>query len=167
MQKQAVTAALGMTLIEMVITIVVLGVAMSALISALASGISRSATPLWEGKALELSQAYLDEILAMRFDEAQPVGGGSVSGCSISSDGQSRSHFNDVDDYHGLTDAPPQLVETAIDMSEYAAYQVTVNVTCAGTEVGFSSDLYAKRITVTVTVPGGSARTLSAYKGNF
>jgi len=158
----------GVTLIEMVITIVVLGIALSALISSLSSGISQSATPLWESRSLELTQAYLDEILAMKFDGTQPLGGGVVAGaCSISSDGQTRVNYDDVDDYDGLNDSPPQLIETSLDMSSYTDFSVLVSVTCSGTELALSDDAYAKRIVVTVNVPGGQTRSVAVYKGNF
>lgn len=161
----------GVTLIELVITIVVIGIALSALVSSLSQGISRSATPLWEGKALELQQAYLDEILAMAFDDATPVGGGEVlaasNPCSLSNEGQLRINYDDVDDYNALNDAPPVLIDSSIDMSEYSQYQVSAAVSCAGTEVGLSTDRLAKRITITVTAPSGEARTVSVYKGNF
>ena len=158
----------GVTLIEMVITIVILGIALSALISSLSSGISQSATPLWESRSLELTQAYLDEILAMKFDGTQPLGGGVVSGvCAISTDGQSRANFDDVDDYDGLNDSPPQLIESSLDMSTYSDFSVLVSVSCSGTELNLSDDAFAKRIVVTVNVPGGQSRSVAVYKGNF
>ena len=161
----------GVTLVELIITIVVLGIALSALVSALSEGVSQSATPLWEGKALELQQAYLDEILAMQFDDATPVGGGEVVGanapCTLTNEGQSRSQFDDVDDYHNLTDTPPVLIESSIDMSQYAQYSVRVQVACAGSELGLSENRLAKRILVTVIAPGGQSRNVAVYKGNF
>ncbi len=167
----------GLTLIELVITIVVLGIALSALVSALTTGIGRSAQPMWEGKALELTQAYLDEILAKKFDDQTPLGGGQVlaaaSPCTASNEGQARLLFDDVDDYHGVTDAPPVLTDTAVDMSRYANYQVDITVACAGTELGntnaslLTDNTLAKRITVSVSVPSGEVRNVSVYKGNF
>jgi len=161
----------GVTLIELVITIVVLGIALASLVSALSQGVGQSATPLWESKALELQQAYLDEILAMAFDDATPVGGGEVSAaanpCVLANEGQTRQNYDDVDDYNGLSDAPPVLIDSSINMAEYAQYQVTAVVSCAGTELGLSADRFAKRITVTVIAPTGQSRIVSVYKGNF
>ncbi len=167
----------GLTLIELVITIVVLGIALSALVSALTTGIGRSAQPMWEGKALELTQAYLDEILAKSFDDQTPLGGGQVlvaaDPCTASNEGQARLLFDDVDDYHGVTDAPPVLTDTSVDMSRYANYQVDITVVCAGTQLGstnanlFTDNTLAKRITVSVSVPSGEVRNVSVYKGNF
>ena len=161
----------GVTLIELIITIVIIGIALSALVSALTTGISRSAQPMLEGKALELSQAYLDEIQAMRFDDQSPVGGSPVlaadSPCTVSNEGQARAAFDDVDDYNGVNDSPPVLIETSIDMSTYAGFQVTVDVACAGTELGLVSNELAKRINVTVVLPSGESRDVAIYKGNF
>ncbi len=168
---------LGLTLIELVITIVVLGIALSALVSALTTGIGRSAQPMWEGKALELSQAYLDEILAKKFDDQTPLGGGQVlaaaNPCTASNEGQARSLFDDVDDYHGVTDLPPTLIDSSMDMTRYNKYQVDVSVECAGTQLGasntalWSDNSLAKRITVSISVPSGEVRSVTVYKGNF
>ncbi len=161
----------GVTLVELVITIVVMGIALSALVSALSTGIGRSAQPLWEGKALELSQAYLDEIQAMAFDDLTPVGGGAVltaaSPCTLSNEGQGRTFFDDVDDYHNVSDKPPVLIDSSINMNQYANYQVDIQVSCAGTEVGLSNNNLAKRITVNISVPSGEVRSVVIYKGNF
>jgi MSHA pilin protein MshD len=167
----------GLTLIELVITIVVLGIALSALVSALTTGIGRSAQPMWEGKALELTQAYLDEILAKKFDDQTPLGGGQVllagNPCTISTEGQARLLFDDLDDYNGVADAPPVLIDTGVDMSRYANYQVDITVVCAGTQLGVTNaslltdNTLAKRITVSVSVPSGEVRSVSVYKGNF
>jgi MSHA pilin protein MshD len=163
----------GVTLIELVITIVVIGIALSALISALSTGIINSSTPLWESKALELSQAYLDEIQAMKFDEQTDSGGGSLVNSAVScaaidfNDAEARSEYDDVDDYHDLTDSPPILIQAATNIDDYDSYEVSVQVSCAGNDLGLANNESAKRITVTVTVPGGESRRVALYKGNF
>jgi MSHA pilin protein MshD len=164
----AVSKQTGTTLIELVITIVILGIALATLSSALSSGISRSATPGWESKALEIIQAYADEVLAMKFDGSQPVGGGPLSmACSISNDGQNRADFDDVDDYNALSESPPQLISNTVDMAQYQNYRVVISVSCAGTELGFADNRYAKRISITVYAPAGDSRVVSVYRGNF
>ncbi len=172
----------GVTLIELVITIVVLSIALSALVTGLSTGITRSAQPMWEGKALELTQAYLDEILAKKFDDQTPVGGGQVlvadSPCTLENESQARVLFDDVDDYHGVSDKPPVLTDADADMTaqmeaRYKNYQVDITVVCAGTQLGttnatlLTDNTLAKRITVSVSVPSGEVRTVSVYKGNF
>ena len=161
----------GVTLIELIITIVVMGIALAALVSSLSVGIGRSAQPMWEGKALELSQAYLDEVLAMAFDDQTPSGGGEVlaaeNPCSYSNEGQGRELYDDVDDYNGVSDSPPVLIDSTIDMSRYTNYQVDITVVCAGTDLGLDNNDMAKRITVTVSVPSGESRSVAIYKGNY
>ena len=107
----------------------------------------------------------------MGFDDATPAGGGEVlaasAPCTLSTEGQTRSQFDDVDAYHNVTDSPPALIESSIDMSQYAQYQASISVACAGTELGLSENRLAKRITVTVRVPSGETRSVAVYKGNF
>ena len=74
----------GFSLIELVISMVVIGIALAALSSQLFRGAGHSADSLWQAKASLLAQAYLDEILAMRYQENSPYrrrGGGPL--CDI------------------------------------------------------------------------------------
>ena len=160
----------GVTLIELIITIVILSIAVVAVVSAISSSIGRSADPLWQTKSLQLAQAYLDEIGTKRFDEDTGNGGvpSDTSGvCDIGAEaGETRATFDDVDDYDGVDDSPPVL-QTAAGFSSYTGYRVQVAVVCAGTEVGGADNNAAKRIDVTVTPPGQSALVFSLYRGNF
>jgi MSHA pilin protein MshD len=119
----------------------------------------------------------MEEILARRFDEATPLGG--VPACdpsgtpcsSIGVDaGESRALFDDVDDYDGVDDSPPQNAE-GVDRLNYAGYRVRVSVAYADaaeqTAYGLDGASDAKPITVTVSHPTGSALVFSAYKGNY
>lgn len=161
----------GFTLIEMLITIVIMGIALSALMSALSTSVIQSTSPSIESKAITLAQGYLDEILPLRFDDQSPAEGGSValsdSPCTISNESQSRNQFDDVDDYHGVNDQPPMLLQGSFDFNQYLGFRVAVDVSCQGTQAGLSANHLAKRITVTVTTPGGSDRIVSVYRGNF
>lgn len=167
----------GVTLVELVISIVILSIAMIALMNAFSVSISSSADPLWRNKTLKLAQLYLDEILAKNYDHASPVGGlpfvTSPSCASLGPEtGEARADFNDVDDYNGLTDSPPVNLIGSLD-SSYDNYQVSVEVTCDGTTVdavntsNSTSNAQAKKITVTITAPGQTAIPFSAYRGNF
>jgi len=161
----------GFTFIEMIITIVIVGIALSALTSALSTSVVQGAAPIVEGKALALAQAYIDEVLPLKFDDQSPLEGGEVataeSPCTISNEGQSRAQFDDVDDYNGVTDSPPFLLQPSFDMSQYANYSVSVSVNCAGLEAGLSANHLLKRISVTITTPENNQRVLSVYRGNF
>ncbi len=162
-----------MTLVEMVISIVIVSIAMTAMLSAFSTSMGRSADPLWRNKSLKLAQAYLDEILSKPYDEGTPTGGipayNSVDCDALGSEeGDSRSLFDDVDDFKGLIDSPPELVTG--EMSGYDGYRVVVDVVCAGGEIsgaGVVPNDQAKRITITITPPNQHSMPFSVYRGNF
>ncbi len=164
----------GVTLVELVISIVIISIAMVAVLNSFSVSIGQTADPLWRNKSLKLAQLYLDEILAKNYDHNTPVGGvpevssPSCSGLGPES-GESRATFNDVDDYHGTTDSPPLSLIGSLDAS-YNAYSVSVTVECDGNTVGAAGgtpDNHAKKISVAVTPPGEIAIVFAAYKGNF
>ncbi len=114
----------GLTLVEMIITIVVLAIALVSISQMLNGGLGRSADALIQLRTVSLAQAYLDEILGKRFDENSrnrgiPPCRGSTGPvarrCSqetgtpqpevFGSDGtETRATFDDVDDYHNLSE---------------------------------------------------------------
>lgn len=164
----------GFTLIELVITIVVMSIALAAMLGAFSSSMSRSADPLWRNKSIKLAQLYLDEILSKRYDENTPIGGVpavTVTSCaSLGKDGiEVRATYDDVDDFDNTADNPPVGAGGGLD-SSYQDYLVEVQVTCddaAGAVNSSGIHDHAKRIAVTVTPPGQAAMTFYVYKGNY
>lgn len=59
----------GMTLVELVITIVIIGIAAAAMFTAMASITGRSADPMLRQQSLALAEAYLEAISARPFAE--------------------------------------------------------------------------------------------------
>lgn len=158
----------GATLIELVMTIVIIGVAMAGVVGAFSLVSGRSSNSLFQTRAVELGQFYMDEILAQKYDEATPVGGvPPASGCTINAEeGSDRSTYDDVDDYDAITNAPPRTAEGAA-LSGYDGFEVSVTVVCAGGEVGLPASEDAKRIDLLITGPADSEFSLSAYRANF
>jgi MSHA pilin protein MshD len=161
----------GVTLIELIISIVVISIALVAVLNSFSFSVSQSADPLWRNKSLKLAQLYLDEILARSYDETTPVGGlPTVASPSCSSlgpeSGEDRATYDDVDDYNGINESPPVSLIGAID-SSYDNYRVQVTVSCDGSSVGASGNEHAKKIVVQVTPPGEGDIFFSVYKGNF
>lgn len=153
----------GVTLIELIVFLVIVGIALSATIAVFSRTVVGANDPLIQARALELAQAQLDSILSRRFDENTPVGGvpacdalGGIACAGISSD----ADFDDVGDFNGFVD------------TSHAGYTISVGVNDAGAELGLSDDA-ARRITVSVATPAtnrassGSTITLSAYKVNY
>ncbi|WP_158070052.1 prepilin-type N-terminal cleavage/methylation domain-containing protein [Motiliproteus sp. MSK22-1] len=167
----------GFTLVELVVTIAIMSIALLGVAYSLQFSAQRSADPLWQSKTIKLVQAYLDEILTKRYDELTPIGG--VPACSLCSStlgtdgpvgtetrGGGANTFDDVDDYHTLNNKPP--IDAAGNLrSEYANYQVEVNVSYAGSALGLSNNHFAKKIEITVTPPGQPPLVFSVYRGNY
>jgi MSHA pilin protein MshD len=158
----------GFSLIELVITIVVLGIALTALSSSLFSGVSQNANPLWQTKATQLSQAYFDEILSMKYQDDSPLGGGSaISGtCSINgpeTGENDRSDFDDVDDYDGLIETAHFLDSTI--PSTYGGYNVNIQVTCED-HLGAASNI-SKRIQLTILSSTNQSLVFSAFRADL
>ena len=154
--------ARGFSLIELVITIVVLGIALSALTASIFGGVGSNADPLWQSKATQLSQAYLDEILSMRYQESSPLGGGRINTCDIEGaevGETSRSLYDDVDDYDGLSETADFLDTTTT--SVYAGYTVSVDVSCDDVVVN------SKLIKVTITSPANQNLVFSVVRGDL
>ncbi|HCE3247386.1 type II secretion system protein [Vibrio parahaemolyticus] len=112
----------GMTLIEMIIAIVLMGIAMVAFTSFLVPQIRDSAIPHYQTRAAALGQGFMSQILARGFDENSDFDGGTVRcgengvsctdvnklGADTKLDGSLETKpidFNDVDDYVGCWSA--------------------------------------------------------------
>ena len=168
----------GVTLVELVITIVIISVALVATLTSLSNISGRSSNVLVQSRALDLAQLYMDEILSKNFDEATGVGGvptytgvcrvttANSDGDDIDGDGDFREDYDDVDDFNGLNEAPANVATTLGSIyANYTNYSVAVTVTCDG-GVGANAN-GAKRISIAITDPIGNISRVAAYKGNY
>ncbi|PCI73981.1 MAG: hypothetical protein COB20_15645 [SAR86 cluster bacterium] len=157
----------GVSLIELIFTILILSLALVGIASSISGGTSRSADILVEIQAVALAQAYLDEIVGKRFDEGNRASGippcrgtlpnGAARRCSekvepspppreFGPDGtETRATFDDVDDYDGLVEGLGfgDLEDANGDPrgSEYDNFRVEIEVTYfdpLGTDVTYS-----------------------------
>jgi MSHA pilin protein MshD len=137
-----------MTLVELVLTIVIIGIAAAALFTATAAITARSSDPMLRQQSLMLAEAYLEEIGLQAF---MPQ---SAESCT-----PARACFNDVRDYAGLVNLPPQdaFGNTLAALSGYR-----VNVDVSGPTPVFDAPTLI--IAVTVTDPGGQQLTLKGYR---
>ncbi|MFH1021724.1 MAG: prepilin-type N-terminal cleavage/methylation domain-containing protein [Pseudomonadota bacterium] len=121
-------ASRGFTLVEIVITILLLG-AVAGILAPFLNAITHSPDPVIRERAISLGQAMMDEIMAKRWDENTPVGGGPICNgespnqtvrptlidacvtvatpiATLGLDGaEARIDFDDVDDYNGVNEA--------------------------------------------------------------
>ena len=98
----------GMTLIEMVMTIVVLGIAIPALLRSFADVSWRSVRSETLADGTYYAQGLMEEIMSKKFDEkSAPAWTAPLAAES----GESRpatgaASFDDIDDYNGYADSP-------------------------------------------------------------
>jgi MSHA pilin protein MshD len=166
----------GFTLVELVVTMVVISIAVLGIGQALAFAFAHQSDGLWQAKAVALAESYVEEIMARRYDEAAPVGGvppcapTAVPCTSVGNDGETRSQFDDVDDYHGLDEQPP-LDANGNPRTAYAAYRVQISVAYMNAAqvaaYGLDDASDAKLVTVTVTPPGEGPMAFPVIRANY
>lgn len=140
----------GATLIELVISIVVIAIAASAVLGVLSSSVGRSADAMVMSQAVAIAEAYLEEISLKPFVDPDGVDGEAT-----------RAAFDDVDDYDGLVDngARDQFDTPLAPLAQYTvAVTVVPSAVLTGVPIGA-----AERIDVQVTYPGGVV-ALTGYK---
>lgn len=179
----------GLTIIELVVTIAILGIALVSVASIVSLGTSRSADTLLETRAIALAQAYLDEILGRRFDERSDrsglrpcygLGSGPARPCTDAAsfgpdtgEGTNRARWDDVDDYQGRVEGDgeniPLMDAAGNPRSGYENFHVAIAVRYAGSDQAWGkTDTEAKYITVTVRHRSQSEPwSFGAYKGNY
>lgn len=159
----------GATLVELVMTIVIISIAVAGVVGAFSVMVGRSADPLEQTRVVALAQIYAGEIIGRKFDNSAGQGGEppySGAKCNIGPEsGETRGTYNDVDDYNGVDDKPPRTAAGPLG-SQYSQYRVQVSVSCAGSEVGVSNN-QVKRIDIRITAPGQPPAIFSFYRGNF
>ena len=139
----------GLSLIELIVFIVIVGVALVGVLSVLNWTAANSATPMVRKQVVAVAEGLMEEILAK--DYANPSGGYS---------GADRASFDDVGDYNGWS----QTGVTAIDGSAITGLETyVVSVAVVAATVGGSP---MKQITVTV-VGGGETFDLIGYRANY
>lgn len=142
----------GFTLIELVISMVVISIALGGVLMVMNYTVQHSADPMLQHQAVAIAEAYLEEVLLRSYSDPDGV------------EGETRSNFDDMDDYDGLSNTGARDQEgTAIAGLE--AY--TVSVAVADTAFNGISAADCKRVTVTVTHPSGINLTLSGHRTNY
>jgi MSHA pilin protein MshD len=235
----------GFTFIELVMFIVIVGIAVSAITLLFIQNVRYSADPLIRQKSIAVAKAYMDEIVRKRWDELSPEGGGCIdttatSNCDpkwqantaynvgdraqplnlpfnshiyevVATSGNNRSggtepawptdgttvidnnvtwqdldapaiganstelryQFDDVDDYHGTNDSPPQFPNSndAVDgespMPGYDGFRVTVSVGHPATAWEGIAVEDVKQVDLDVHSPTGETMTFRIYRVNY
>ncbi|MEZ4601452.1 MAG: prepilin-type N-terminal cleavage/methylation domain-containing protein [Syntrophotaleaceae bacterium] len=143
----------GFTLIELIISIVVVSIALGGVLMVINSTMQHSADPMLEHQAVAIAESYLEEILLKPF--ADPDG----------TDGEmQRSLKDDVDDYDGL-DENGARDQSGTLIGGLENYRVRVAV--VNEELNGIAAANCQRVTVTVSHPSGINLSLSGFKTNY
>lgn len=150
LRKQA-----GVTFVELIITILVIGIAVTGILQVMTINTGTSADPMIRHQAIAIAEAYLDEILAKEFTDP---GGPAEAG---------RADYDDINDYAVINNAPVQ-DQNGNPIGGLNGYTVTVSVTGEalgppGAQVDAAN---ASRVTVTVNTPDKHSVAVSGYRTN-
>lgn len=148
---------LGVTFIELIITILVVGIAVTGILQVMTINVGSSADPMIRHQAVAIAEAYLEEILAREFVDPDGLAEGGV-----------RSLFDDINDYAGITNAAVQ-DQNGNPIAGLNGYTVTVSVSGealgpAGAQIDAAN---ASRVTVTVNTPDKHSVAVSGYRTNY
>jgi MSHA pilin protein MshD len=188
----------GFTLIELVVGIVVFAIVLTLVTTLLFPQAGRSVDPIMQVRATELAQSFFNEIQSKRFDE----NGDSNVRCNedINTDGdlddislgeaactaavnfgpdsESRSDFDDVDDYHGFAQGvgtADSIIQNSLAESIqvggtnlYEGFTINITVMYDGDLNGIAdADQSVKRVGIIVTLPNQEQIQFATYRRNF
>lgn len=117
----------GFTLVEAVIAIVVIAAAAAGVLLIYSEATSRSADPMLRVQAESVAAAYVDEIMLQRYCEDPEPPNPCSAETGGAEAGESRSTFDDVWDYDGISESPTDRTGSAIPALD--DYTVAVSVT--------------------------------------
>ena len=141
----------GVTLVELLVSIVIVSIAASGVLGVLSMTTAASADPMIRHQAAAIAEAYLEEILLKPV--ADPDG----------ADGEAaRADFDDLDDYDGLVDVGAR-DQLGSPIAALGAYNVGVSVAPSSGLPGIPA-ADALRVDVVVTRGSEINFVLSGYR---
>jgi MSHA pilin protein MshD len=141
----------GLTLIEVVVSITVIGISVAAVLGVLSMLATGSSEAMIRNQAIAIASAYLEEITLKPYADPDTTGGET-----------SRITYDDISDYNGLVDtgARDQLGNPIAGLGQY-----TVRVTVGAGTLPSIAAASVRRIDVNVQHPSaGVNMTLSGYR---
>ncbi len=175
----SMTDARGLSLVELLVFIAVVGVAVTGVLAVYNQTTRSSADPVVRKQALAIAESLLEEVLAQPYtycdpddpavetatgpgDCATPEASGPEAG---EARGAALTPFDNVNDYAGLVLAAiTDVTGTAVPgLNGYAA---AVDVQAAGAFNGLPAG-ETLLVTVTVTAPGNQGVSLSGYRTRY
>ena len=178
----------GLSLIELIMFIVIVGIGLAGVLSVLNLTAQKSADPMIRKQMLAVAESLLEEVELMPFTYCDPTDANvltatsptiSPTGCATlvegtttipagESRGSAATPFNNVGDYGGTTGTLTISPLTDVSNSSIgmlAGYSATVNV--ATSALGGIAAAESLLITVTVTASTGESLALSGYRTRY
>jgi MSHA pilin protein MshD len=140
----------GLTLIELVTSIAVIGLAGMAVLGVMGYLSSSGGAAVAQTRAQAVADLYLTEVLSKPFQDPDAV---SVEA--------NRSLFDDINDYNGLDDA------SAVDRAGNAVGPYRVRVTLTATALGGIPAANVRRVDVRVDLPDGQMVMATGYRTKY
>ena len=175
----------GLSLIELIMFIVIVGVGLAGILSVLNHTAQKSADPMIRKQMLAVAESLLEEVELMPFTYCDPTDANFLTaanpaGCATMAEGTTTipaggefrgspsSPFNNVGDYGGTTGT--LTISPLTDVSNnpigmLAGYSATVNI--ATSALGGIAATESLLITVTVTASTGESLALSGYRTRY
>ncbi len=157
----------GFTLLEALLSLVLVGMVVVAALSALGSALAIEQLVAERGHGLGICRQLMAEILRQPY--ADPDGGPLVLGPDASEVGDgSRALWDDVDDYDGWSASPPQDKDGTVAGNRAGWTRIVAVVWVDPTDPSqtVGSDQGAKWISVTVTRDGKLITSLAALRSS-
>ncbi|MFW5426916.1 MAG: prepilin-type N-terminal cleavage/methylation domain-containing protein [Methylophagaceae bacterium] len=140
----------GATLVELIITIVIISFALSGILSVVNITTKHSAEPIIQHQAIAIAESYLEEILLLPITDPNGTNAG-----------ETRATFDNIDDYDGLSNsgAVDQAGGTILGLENY-----NISVSIADSTV---SGVTMKTVTVSVVFPSITTINLVGYRASY
>lgn len=140
-----------MTLVELLVSVVIVGIAASTILGVFAITSASSADPMLRHQAAAIAESYLEEILARSFEDPDGIDMETL-----------REEFDDIGDYDGLVDNGAR-DQFGNPIPALSGYTVSVGVVPSAALSGVPSvDTY--RVDVLVSQANNISFQLSGYR---
>lgn len=141
----------GFTIIEMVVAIVVIGVGLAGVLSAVSTSTRASADPMLNKQLQTVAEEIMEEILLKPY-----------SGSAATKTGCVRNNFNSLADYAGYATTGRICDADGVEIADLAGFSLSVAVDSA--TLGGVTD--ARKVTVTVS-RGSESFRLTSWRTNY
>ena len=140
----------GISLVELIMTIVIVSVAMAGVMLPLNANSIFSADPLIHKQALTIAESLLEEIELKNF--------------AITANAAGRQNFNDIFDYNSLSASAVTYANSSVPVTGLEGYSVSAVVATLPAAWGGIPAASAALIAITVAGPGGQTVEMTGYK---